>query len=86
MKFTVVWKRLANAKLATIWIEAADRSAVSAAADAIDHLLKTSPLDQGESRSDNERVLIVSPLAVLYEVHVEDRRVDVLAVRHLPKH
>jgi hypothetical protein len=38
------------------------------AADEIELRLSDSPLTEGESRSDSERVLIVHPLSVRYQV------------------
>lgn len=84
MRFTVVWKPQAKNRLSEIWIDASDRPAVSMGANTIDSLLKSTPLEHGESRSGNQRIVIVPPLAVIYEVHIEDRRVDVLSVRLLP--
>jgi hypothetical protein len=40
-------------------------------------LLKHSPEQQGESRSKNERILILAPLVILFEIHPEDLRVDI---------
>ncbi len=84
MTFTVLWKPNAASLLAEIWLDAPDKRAVTAAADTIDLLLKNNPLDQGESRGDNLRILIVEPLAVLYDVQEDDRTVTVLSVRHVP--
>ena len=50
------------------------------AADAIDLLLRTAPLDVGESRVVNIRILTVFPLSVYYDVHEEDRLVAIWAV------
>jgi plasmid stabilization system protein ParE len=80
MKFTVVWKPSAETKLAEIWTDATDRQAVSSAADSIDALLGVSPLEVGESRVSNTRILTVSPLSVYYDVYEGDRRVAVWAV------
>jgi plasmid stabilization system protein ParE len=82
MRYTVVWKKSAADRLAEIWMAAADRGAVSVAADNIDAALRNNPLECGESRDENTRILIVPPLAVLYEVDQADRRVTVLAIRY----
>jgi plasmid stabilization system protein ParE len=81
MIYTVIWKPLAEQKLASIWIDAQDRQAVSAAANEIDRLLRVDPQSIGESRSGSERVLIVEPLVVAFEVEEDDRRVSVLSLR-----
>ena len=84
MKYTVTWKPSVKGRLADIWMTAPDRSAVTAAANSIDGLLRVDPLDRGESRSGITRILIVLPLAVVYEVDKDDRLVRVLSVRHVP--
>ncbi len=84
MKYTVTWKPSVKGRLADIWMTAPDRSAVTAAANSIDRLLRVDPLGRGESRSDTARILIVLPLAVVYEVDQDDRLVQVLSVRHVP--
>ena len=85
MRFTVVWKPSLKQRLADIWLNAADREAVTTAAHRIDTILRLTPRGQGESRSGNTRILIVSPLAVTYEVFNDDRRVEVLAIREITK-
>ena len=84
MKHTVTWKPSVKQRLADIWITAPDRPAVTEAANAIDKSLRVDPLDQGESRSGSVRILIVLPLAVVYDVREDDRLVEVLSVRHVP--
>ena len=80
MKYTVIWRPAAERKLASIWTSADDRESVTEAADAIDALLGTSPLDVGESRVSNIRILAVFPLSVYYDIHEDDRMVAVWAV------
>ena len=43
MSYTVVWKPAAEQELARLWTDADDRSAVTAADDEIDRLLKSAP-------------------------------------------
>lgn len=78
MRFTVVCTASADGELAAIWIAAEDRTAVSAAAREIEKALMESPLDHGESREGNLRILFLSPLGVRYIVHADDRRVIVV--------
>jgi plasmid stabilization system protein ParE len=84
MIFTVTWKPSAKSQLTRIWLTAADKAAVTRAANQTDLLLKSDPENQGESRGENRRIMIIKPLAVAFRVHLLDRRVDVLSVRHLP--
>ena len=85
MTYTVLWRPSAERALTEIWLNAGDRQAVTDAADAIDSLLRTVPLEVGESRVADVRVLIVFPLSVYYDVHQEDRTVAVWAVWRVPK-
>jgi len=77
MKYAVVWNPAAEARLAEIWMAATDKQAVADAADQIESLLARTPLDVGESRTSNERILAVSPLSVRYDVWPDDMRVKV---------
>jgi hypothetical protein len=61
-------------------MNASDRNAVTQAANEIDRRLQTNPDQEGESRSDGRRLLLVNPLAVLFEVVPDDRIVSVIAV------
>ncbi len=80
MTFTVVWRPEAESTLAELWTSASDRQAVTDAANSIDVLLRSAPLEVGESRVANVRILTVHPLSVYYDVHVDDRLVAVWAV------
>lgn len=82
MTYNVVWQPNAEQHLASIWVAAPNREAVSEAANAIDQSLRTDPETRGESRSGNERVLIISPLLVAFEIRELDRIVSVLSVRY----
>ena len=85
MKYTVVWKPSAEDALADIWLRSSDRQTVTDAADSIDTLLRSTPLQVGESRADITRILTVLPLSVYYDVHEDDRLVALWAVWHVPK-
>jgi hypothetical protein len=80
MKWTAVWLPDAQNDLATLWTLGPDRSEVAAAADEIDRLIAADPLNQGESRDEGERLLVVHPLAVRYTVSPDDCLVTVRAV------
>lgn len=80
MTHTVLWRPTAERKLAEIWTDAADRQAVTSAADEIDALLKSQPSEIGESRVANTRILTVAPLSVYYDVFEQDCLVAVWAV------
>ena len=76
MKFTTDWQAIEN-DLAAIWVNAADRQEVTDTANMIERLLKHDPMNVGEARDGNTRILIVPPLAIYYDVIVDDCRVVV---------
>jgi hypothetical protein len=80
VRFTVVWVESAAGELAEIWMSAADRPLITAAATDIDYCLRYRPDAAGESRGGDRRLLITGPLAVTYEVRLPDRIVKVLDV------
>jgi len=80
MKYTVIWRPTAERKLAELWNSDQDRKAITDAANALDALLRSSPLEIGESRAGNSRVLTVFPLSLYYDVYEEDKLVAVWAV------
>jgi len=79
MRYTVVWKRSAEADLASIWLGANDRSAVTQAAGEIDSVLREEAASKGESRFANKRILVMPPLAIDFSVVEDDRIVYVLS-------
>jgi hypothetical protein len=80
MKYTVLWQPGAEQQLAEVWVEALDRPAATRAADAIDVRLGQDPARRGESRAAGRRILLVSPLGVLFRVEPDDRIARVLTV------
>ena len=79
-KFTVLWQEKAEAELANIWDNAADRNRIADDANAIDRMLAESGDKVGESRDNSERVVFQGGLAAQYRVWVEDRRIMVQKV------
>ena len=84
MKYTVVWKAAAEEELAQMWLDAADRSAVTVAANGIDRLLAAKPEEQGESRSGATQGMFIHPVGAFFDVSEEDRVVSVLRVWRVP--
>ena len=80
MRYQVFWTEAAEAELASIWVAADDRHAVSQAADGLDRELRMAPNQVGESRSGNRRIAHWLPLGISFEVCEEDRQVSVVAV------
>ena len=86
-RYTVIWKRsLIEKDLANYVVEAmaqgGDVQAITRAMAAIDRLLSDRPESQGESRADFERVLIVPPLTVTFEVQEEEHIAYILRARY----
>ncbi|MBX9627862.1 MAG: hypothetical protein K2X82_28950 [Gemmataceae bacterium] len=81
MNFAVVYTPSAENDLADGWLRAPDRNAVSEAADRVDRRLGRDPLNEGESRDDDLRVMFEPPLAVFYTVDVAAATVRVVRVR-----
>ncbi len=89
-RFTVIWKRsLIEKDLASYVAEAMEKrgnvGAITRAMTEIDRLLSQRPESEGESRANFERVLIVPPLTVTYEVHEDEQIVYVLRSRYSPR-
>ena len=85
MRYTVLWSRVAEERLAFHWTDASNRQAVTEAANAIDKLLQADPDSLGESRPDGTRILFVPPLGILYYVNQQERVVSVLTVWRFAK-
>lgn len=84
MTFTVTWKPSAVEALATLWLDSSCRDKVSMAANEIDGLLRERPSEVGEPAVRNSRILVCLPLAVVYDLRIDDRIVEVLVVAAIP--
>jgi hypothetical protein len=80
--FTFRWTRSALNELAELWTSAPSRtrSEITAAVALLDQQLRDSPLDRGESRAGNSRVVFVNGLTFDYHVLPVDRLVRVTRV------
>jgi hypothetical protein len=82
-QYRVVWKRsLIELKLAELILRCMDSGVdlapIERAMIETDRRLAVDPAEQGESRSDFERVLIVPPLTITFEVHHDIELVYIL--------
>ena len=89
-QFAVIWRRhLIERNLAEFVASAIEQgediTPRTAAMNSIDQLLATDPQSRGESRADFERILIVPPLTVTFEVHEDERIVIVLTLHYQPR-
>lgn len=82
--FAVEWLPSAEQTLASLWNTAHDRAALSASADTIDAELARDPLSLGEARGGKTRIVLMAPLAVLFDVDVQARHVRVWDVWRWP--
>ena len=85
MKYTVVWKPTAEARLTDIWLEASsnERRAIVVAADRIDRLLRHDLEHSGHAVEGLTRLLIVDLLGIVFEILPQDRIVRVLTHRQM---
>lgn len=72
MSYRIVWRERIWNNIYTITFitlqRGGDPAAISRAVIEIERRLTDAPADEGESRADNERVLIVHPVSVTFEV------------------
>jgi len=81
MNYQVEWTPAAEQDLADVWNAAADRNAVTAAADWLDRHLARDPLHFGQPwASSVHRIAVRDPIGVEFEVIEDDKRVLVHGV------
>ena len=83
-KYQVIWRRQVIEKHVAQFVvdamqQGGDVNAITSAMSEIDQLLSVEPKTCGESRGEFERILIVAPLAVTFEIHEDESVVVVLA-------
>jgi plasmid stabilization system protein ParE len=81
VSYHVLWEDAALAQLDEIWNASLDKEGVQNTATRINTELTFNPLEAGESRSRNYRVLFKYPLLVWFRVMERLREVQVLHVR-----
>jgi hypothetical protein len=87
MRYTVIWKPLAERALAECYVNALEHgdhalaASITNAVAGIDTTLLKNPESVGESRSEGKRVLIEPPLTVTFRIREADRQVWVLTVQ-----
>lgn len=85
MNFQVIWMQQAIRPLARAYLAASDdgeAEAVTSAMAEIDRLLARNPATAGESRDEAERICVVRPVVVEYEVFEDERVAVVSAARY----
>ena len=79
MRFTVVWNPTAIDELGEIWLSATNRDDVSLDADTIDRHLADDAQLKGRTL-EMDRLLVLSTLAVKFNVSEADRLVRILQI------
>jgi hypothetical protein len=82
-RFTVVWHEDAQEELAEVWINARDRSGVTAAAHHIDVELSQDATTKGVEVSEGLRAFFAPPLRILFMVDEGDRITEIVRVRRI---
>jgi hypothetical protein len=82
----VLWTPRTERKLASLWATSEDRRSIADAANKIDEALASNPLEVGESRSGNNRIIPEPPLGAIYRTREIDHLVLVTAIwRIMPR-
>lgn len=85
MRFTVDWTRTAEEQLASTWIGAGQRQAITRVIDRIEKLLRNDPRGKSIPLPGRFYKLNAPPLQFLFEINDDDRWVTVVSVRRIPK-
>ncbi len=80
MTFRVTWDPEAEAELQRIYDNAIDKEGVANAATRIGSELTAVPLEAGESRDEDTRILFKFPLIVWYRIDERMREVAIVRV------
>ncbi|QDS98889.1 hypothetical protein [Adhaeretor mobilis] len=78
--FTVVSLDEATDDLASLWMDATDRDAVSAASDHVESQLADDPFTQSANLGGNLWMYEAPPLRYFYKPSIADRMVTILSV------
>lgn len=86
MKFTVAWSEEASNELCELWAVVPDRREMTRVVDALEQQLRHNPESVGESREKGRRVVMQSPIGIIFKVFPEDQLVQVVHVGWFPSH
>lgn len=84
MNFQITWVPEPEQE-ANLWLNSANRQAITTAAYEIEQRLRTNPIDVGESRSGGWRILLMAPLGITFSVNLQGHCVSVLQVWQFSK-
>lgn len=81
MNYTIIWEPPAENDLAAVWVRAADRNAVTAAAHRLDQDLARDPYGRGfPVGSPQTRTAAEWPLGIDYDIVEDDKLVRIVRV------
>ena len=80
MNYEVVLTPQAESLLTQLWLSGRDHEALREALEQANQKLATDPLNAGESRSGDRRILFADPLALTFSVSQPERLVRILFV------
>ena len=80
MKYEVIWTPQAESLLTQLWLSSRDHEAFREACESIDQQLAAEPLEAGEKRNEDRRILFADALAVTFAVSPRERKVRILFV------
>lgn len=80
MNYTVVWSKVSENQLASLWLNVELRPLLAKAANAIDVRLQWNAHEVGESRERRERIEFEPPFAVIFECDPTAKHVKVLYI------
>jgi hypothetical protein len=77
VRYTVVWTLRAEKELAQVWLEASDKSQLSAVANELERLLRENDAARRASGVGNIGVLGIAPLSVAYAISDADHLITI---------
>jgi len=73
--YSVVWEKAAETSVLEALLRAADKPSLWAIVQSIDAQLRLNPIEAGESRDGNTRIVFIRPFCVLYTYDESERKV-----------
>ena len=80
--YRVLWIQEALDQLTDSWIQAhsAQRTEITKASHKMEKMLESAPFEAGESRANDQRILLITPLGFTYRVESDKQTVTILRV------
>lgn len=81
MSWTIYWSEAAEAELELILSTAPDPPKLLVACTQLEQELKTNPIEAGESRTENYRVIFCLPMVAYFVPHPQQAAIQITHVR-----